>query len=360
MKSTFPYYNLQTIQVWNKAENWHEFINPINPHRDSIPKFEIDSRMSIASAGSCFAQRISQSLKSQDFNYLVTEKAPKLLSKELASDFNYGIYTARFGNIYTVRQLLQLLERASNTFGVENQAWLTKDKFFIDKFRPRIQPNGFESVSELLDDSRRHLIKVLEMFTTAEIFIFTLGLTESWVDLQDGSVLPACPGRGFGEFDKDIHKFKNFTHNEIMSDMRLFIEKITVINPQIKIILTVSPVPMAATIENQHILLSSTYSKATLRSVATEICQIYSNVEYFGSFEILKASARDHIYWESDFREVNSTGLNAVFASFYSYFCSAITNKDLTSRPCTESLDTVFTGIECDEVQLLEDISKDL
>ena len=68
----------------------------------------------IATAGSCFAQHISRSLSGAGFRYLVTEPAPEGMDAAAAAAANYGTYSARYGNIYTARQLKQLLERASN------------------------------------------------------------------------------------------------------------------------------------------------------------------------------------------------------------------------------------------------------
>jgi hypothetical protein len=49
------------------------------------------------------------------FNYFVAEQAQGL-SPEQARANGYGVFSARYGNIYTVRQLLQLFERAHGHF----------------------------------------------------------------------------------------------------------------------------------------------------------------------------------------------------------------------------------------------------
>ena len=82
----------------------------INPH--TTARFRLDRTTRVASAGSCFAQRISESLAAAGFNYLVAEPAPRWLPTDRAKAYNYGVYSARYGNVYTPLQLVQLVQRA--------------------------------------------------------------------------------------------------------------------------------------------------------------------------------------------------------------------------------------------------------
>jgi len=40
----------------------------------------------------------------------------------------------------------------------------------------------------------RHLKRVREVFSQAQIFVFTFGLTEAWVERRSGTVYPTAPG----------------------------------------------------------------------------------------------------------------------------------------------------------------------
>ena len=111
------------------------------------------------------------------------------------------------------------------------------------------------------------------------------------------------------------------TFSEIYDDLKASLEKIRSINPDMKIILTVSPVPLAATMSNHHIVIANTYSKSVLRAVAGQLSTELDYVDYFGSYEILTSCYRNHLYWEGDMRSLSDIGLDAVFKSFYKYFC---------------------------------------
>ena len=77
-------------------------------------RFElINTSDKIASAGSCFAQNIARYLTGRNFSYNVCEPAPIFFDRDQASDWGYGQFSCRFGNIYTILQLEQLLEQGA-------------------------------------------------------------------------------------------------------------------------------------------------------------------------------------------------------------------------------------------------------
>ena len=354
----FPYHSISDEQKWPSAAPWADFSVPINPHVNQIPKFSLDNQLKIVSAGSCFAQRISHSLQANNFNYLFTEHAPPFLPRNISQSYNYGVFSARFGNIYTARQLLQLVERCTGNFSPILKSWSTKDDTYIDPFRPRIQPDGFATEDELILDQQLHLEKVKDMFEAADVFIFTLGLTESWIDSRDGAVLPSCPGRGFGQYDPSIYKFHNMLYNEILNDLRLSVMKIRELNSDIKFIMTISPVPLAASMVNNHICLSNTYSKSVLRAAVGELVHEDEDVEYFGSYEILTHCFRNHLYWKDDMRSIKDSGLKAVFNSFYKYFASDFSDPILVPSEESVANTRTFPVIDCDEDELLRHLAR--
>lgn len=69
-------------------------------------KFRISRQDAIATAGSCFAQHIARHLEGRKFNVLQYEPAPRGMSTEMAKKYGFGIYTCRYGNIYTAAQMV--------------------------------------------------------------------------------------------------------------------------------------------------------------------------------------------------------------------------------------------------------------
>lgn len=109
---------------------------------------------------------------------------------------------------------------------------------------------------------------VKRVFLESNIFIFTLGLTEAWRSKIDGSVFPVAPGVSGSQFDSGIHEFHNYTAAEVQADLLTFLDKLKTVNPGVSVLLTVSPVPLIATYEQRHVIVSTVYSKSVLRVAA--------------------------------------------------------------------------------------------
>lgn len=271
----------------------------------------------IATAGSCFAQHISRTLLRQGYSYLVEESLPAFAFSEKE---NYGTFSARYGNIYTVRQLLQLLQRAYAVFEPKETAWRREDGRLIDPFRPQIQAGGFETVEQLEADRESHLSCVRSLFEKCNVFVFTLGLTESWISIHDGSVYPLAPGVVSPHVDPDSYRFHNFDVQETVDDMLLFLDYLGKVNLNVRVILTVSPVPLIATYEPQHVLCATTYSKSVLRVAAEQIAKQVDWVEYFPSFEMITGAHTRGAFFEEDLREVRPEGVAYVMSVFSRHY----------------------------------------
>lgn len=319
-----PYKNFPETSFWQEAvaKRPVEDIDPI-----LAAPFKIMPEDKIMTAGSCFAQHIGRALKGAGFCHFVTEALHPILSRKPVADrlgeTQYGIYTARYGNIYTARQLLQLLRRAYGRFDPGDDVWPLEDGRFADPFRPRIQEGGFLTREELLFSRAHHLRCVRRGFEEASYFIFTLGLTECWEAKADGAVFPLCPGVAGGAFDSDRYVFRNFTVAEVVADMKTFLEEFGAINPSAKIILTVSPVPLAATAEPRHVLVSTVASKAILRAACDEIERACHKTLYFPAYEIVTNSYKGSGNFSSDGRSVTAAGVKRVMDVFMRHLTSA-------------------------------------
>lgn len=311
---THPYRNLPAYTRWSRAvaEPACADVNPVI----NFP-FKVTPQDKVATAGSCFAQHIARRLKASGYNYFVTEPGHPLADEGIAERYNYRIFSARYANLYTTRQLVQLIERAYGERQPLENHWVLKSGRFVDPLRPAIEPNGFSSLAELEADRKQHFASVRRMFEELDVFVFTLGLTEAWVDRRDGTVFPVCPGVAGGEFDSDRHVFHNFRVSEVIEDLRVAIERILAVNPNARFILTVSPVPLIATAEDRHALVSTTYSKSVLRVACDEIAHAYSErVGYFPSYEIIVGSFNRGRYFAEDLRSVTEEGVSHVMRVF--------------------------------------------
>lgn len=341
-----PYFNLPPSNWWKHAVA-NRSVDTINPHLHTTLK--LDKKTRVGSAGSCFAQHISKALVERGFNYFVTENPPAHVPTAIAERYGYGVFSARYANIYTPLQLLQLIERAFEGRIPADQVWCDSDGRIYDLLRPRITPRGFSSHTEWEADHAQHLSSVQRLLQEMDVFIFTLGLTEAWLSKVDGIVYPTCPGCGSaGVYDPDKYGYHNFTVKETSEHLDNAISKIKQINPKIEIILTVSPVPLTASMEARHILQATTYSKSVLRVAAEEAVKKHNNVHYFASYELITATCQTNTFFEEDRRTVTPFGIDYVMNCFFDHFASSAvqvsaskaiinTDRDVHVRPiCDE------------------------
>ncbi len=345
--SSNPYTGLPDHQFWRRAIE-KVVATDVNPVVEA--RFNITRESKVATAGSCFAQHISRTLTAQGFNYLVTEDAGDIPS-DLAIERQFGVFSARFGNLYSARQLLQLFDRAYGHFSPADSAWTRGDGKLVDPFRPQIEPQGFSSIEALEQSREAHFVAVREMFAKLDVFVFTLGLTEAWQGRIDGAVFPLAPGVVAGAMDDKRYGHVNFSVREVVEDLQRFIDKLSSVNPAAKVIFTVSPVPLIATWENQHVLVATTYSKAVLRAAVGEMTKNNPNCDYFPSYEMITGNYTRGQYFEDDLRTIKQAGVEHVMRLFLSAYANKTQYKTETSSNQRDIMNEILSTnhVICDE-----------
>jgi hypothetical protein len=346
-----PYKNLPAKNFWRKA------VTDV-PRQDLMlpvaSSFQVQSTDKVATAGSCFAQHLANGLKSSGFNYFVPEGGEDLDPKT-RKERNYGVYSARYGNIYTTTQLLQLLQEAYSLRTPIDRVWKHSDGRFYDPYRPAIEPDGFESPDALLASRDIMLAAVRRIVEESNIFVFTLGLTETWRNREDGSIYPVVPGAVIGEHDPAKHEFLNLSVSDVRESLEEAISLFRDRNPSIRFLLTVSPVPLVATYEDRHVLSSTTYSKSVLRVVAEEVSRAQLFVTYFPSYEIITGHYNGGLYFEPDMRNVSMRGVRHVMRNFMREMTEQEDKPDTINpdiiRQSNESFEKL-SGLVCEEEAL--------
>jgi hypothetical protein len=177
-------------------------------------------------------------------------------------------------------------------------------------------------------DFARHRACSRRALEQAEVLIVTLGLTEIWEDVVDGSVicLPAGPYVNEGG-DMSRYRFRVSRYNENLANLERCAALLWEHNPNCRIIVTVSPVHLWATFrEDVDVISASCNSKATLRAVADEFVSRYERVAYFPAHEIatvflpmtghsIFAEGRENFH-------VNAATVEFIMKHFFEAFCS--------------------------------------
>lgn len=307
-------------------------------------KFLISESDNVMTVGSCFAQHLSRWLLTNTANMFVNEE----------DEFGGGIFfSGNYGNVYSALQLLQLFDRAFGSYETSNEVATDNRGRYFDPIRPSIMPRGLASKELVLSSRSAHLAKVRQLFLNADVLVFTLGLTEMWIRQSDNAALPSAPGVIAGEFDSKLTTFHNATYEDVYESLNTFVQNLEKVNPNCRVLLSVSPVPLAATFETKHVAVASMASKAILRASAQKIVDQYSNVDYFPSFEIFYTPGIGDYYFSEDLRHVEQAGVEHAMRLFKTHYLDggdsrAPSSKD-DRKAAVTNLISQYGDVVCDE-----------
>jgi len=308
-----PYSTLPSRNFWSPAVGKR---NSLDIDDLWVPKWQVRTSDKVVTFGSCFAQHFGRALLERGYAWTNMEPAPDGLGDSGIAKFNYNVFSARTGNIYTANILRQWCEWATGRSTPPDEIWEAGGRFY-DPFRPAIEPDGFESEQELRESRSLAIEAFGEAIRNADIFVFTLGLTESWRNADDGYEYAICPGTAAGQFDPIRHVFVNETYPSILKSVEDALSIMHEVNPGLRILLTVSPVPLTATATANHVLVATTYSKSVLRALAGDIAAKFDLVDYFPSYEIITAPPYQGQFFAENKRSVLNEGVAHVMAQFF-------------------------------------------
>ncbi|MDT9702080.1 GSCFA domain-containing protein, partial [Streptomyces sp. P17] len=141
---------------------------------------------------------------------------------------------------------------------------------------------------------------------------------EGWESVEDNTMFAVAPGTVAGSYDPARHRLRNLRQSEIRDDLLAFWEKLRAVNSKARMLLTVSPVPLAATATQNHVMVATSYSKSVLRSVAGELSEDMEDIHYFPSYEIISSHPSRGMFFEPDLRNVSLFGVDFVMKQFFS------------------------------------------
>jgi hypothetical protein len=276
--------------AWWGTRSTENRVEPI-ARPEFYPGFTLEPGEKIFTIGSCFARHVEDELMKRQYQIPVRELMGDPLFADLSTDVlnNYG--TPSIAN-----ELSWAFDPATPFVPQDHLLEVKPGKFVDLHFPPVIAPATWEVAT----GRRKALQKLMRLSANCRVIIITLGLSEVWFDKASGyylndtvrpSVLRLYPDRfelhvlsyqdSFEYLDKALQLLRRVNRNDI------------------RIVLTVSPVPLAATHRAMDVIVANTYSKSMLRAVAEEICEKYDWIDYYPSYESVTLSDRK-LSWEAD------------------------------------------------------------
>jgi hypothetical protein len=280
---------------------------------DEVPYVQthnfLDKSTPIGSAGSCFAIEIAHKLQSEGYNYVVTE--PYLRP---AQKFNNAC--ARWGTIFNTPSFKQLIERAFGASSTPKILWTEErngNLCYLDPFREDII---FNSVEEYEKDYNDHIVKVREALLKTRVFVITLGVNEVWYLKSTGHVFSRSPW----QVASNLVGRKVMSVQDNLGELQQMLDIWRNYNPELKLIVSVSPIPLHATFRGKttHVIEANSLSKATLRVAAEGFVRANKNVFYLPSYESVMHTTVSP--WEADQRHVTRAAVAKVMGLFDKMF----------------------------------------
>jgi hypothetical protein len=264
------------------------------------PKFLLGENPSIFTSGSCFAREIEHAL--HVLGKKVLSWSPGETSLDPGSFNRYNTFSV------------------INDFRLAHEGGYNKDLIWetpvgwVD-----YSANGIQPSRESLLETRQSSIDVHQRIAQADVFVLTLGLIEAWYDLKTETYLNFTPSEVLaGNLSRFECRITDYEEN-IKAAKYLINYLRENFNSNLKVIITVSPVPLGVSFTGEDIAQANTLSKSTLRAVAQKIADDDDMVDYFPSYEIVTLSD-PHQTWLPDYRHVRREAVARIMQTFIDHY----------------------------------------
>lgn len=254
---------------------------------------QIGYNAKIMAMGSCFSENIGVKLKDSYFN---------VISNPFGILFNPSSISSN------LRNLLNKKEFDSNDFFKHGSLWcsfahsnLLSDVDF-DRFQHRIN-NMSTAAATFLEKT--------------DFLLITFGTAWVFENVETGRLVANCHKLPASRFLR-----RRLSVEEIVDDYMSLVSEMRLVNPDLKIIFTVSPVRHWK--DGAH---ENNISKSTLHLAVDTLCNQLENVEYYPAYELLMDELRDYRFYADDMCHPSDLAIQYIWQRFTETYFSDITRK---------------------------------
>jgi tetratricopeptide (TPR) repeat protein len=285
----------------NAGGNWPSRgvgVNRVEPIATPIfrPEFQLNRGEKVFTMGSCFARNVEVELERAGFVLPVLEF---YRNEGQAAGFSLSELDL-YGTPSIYNELAWALD-PNTPFEPEVNLFEVSPGKFIDIHLPK----GFLPAALSTVKKRREMLsRCVATVAQCSVVVITLGLAEVWWDNEAQHYLNTLPHLRVLKAYPDRFEL----HALSVDQARAYLFKALALLEKhcpkdLRVLVTVSPVPLGATFRNKDIMVANTYSKAVMRVVAEEACQKFNFVHYYPSYETVILSARTEAF-EDDQRHI--------------------------------------------------------
>lgn len=261
----------------------------------SLPKYErdINHRTPVLSLGSCFAEHLGRRL----------------------AEVKVPVNENPFGILYhpeVIARNLELLLEGAQIKAAEQ--FRHQDLWRHFAFHGRYSLPGREEHLALINGQVQGGYPSLRQ---SKFLLLTLGTAWGYRLRETGALVANCHKLPADRFQR----FRS-TKDEIVARLGEALLACRAVNPQLRVVLTVSPVRHLrdGLVENQR-------GKAILLLAAEELTTRYDFIDYFPAYELVLDDLRDYRFYEADLAHPNQLAVDYVWEKFTQAFWSEATHR---------------------------------
>ena len=263
---------------------------PISKHKNNI-----SHKDKIMLLGSCFTENIGNKLSINGFETLINP----------------------FGILYNPFSICSSLNRIINLKFLDSEDLVKVNEFWF----------SYEHHGVFRDEKCDNLLQTINLgITKANLFlkqtnwlIITLGTAWVFFLKENNKILGNCHKLNPQLIDKKL-----LSVDEIVENISLTINNIREINPNIKIILTVSPIRHWKQGYRENII-----SKSALHLATNQLCETINDCFYFPAYDIVMDELRDYRFYQADMLHPSEIAVDYIWEKFSTHLFS-----DSTANLC--------------------------
>ncbi|MBB6460834.1 GSCFA domain-containing protein [Flammeovirga kamogawensis] len=263
---------------------------------------KINYSSKLFSIGSCFSQNIGNRL----------------------SDYQFNIVTNPYGTLYNPVSIFNNLINSLTNNPINEGKIVTINSVY----------KHFDFHSDISSNSKQNLLSEIKMINKevkthlskcTHLFI-TLGTSFIFEKITDSYLVGNCHKVPTKEFNQRLLDLEEMTSS--------FDELYQLLPKNISIVFTVSPIR-----HFRNGLVDNNLSKSILRYFTHQVCNKYTNVDYFPSFEIMMDDLRDYRFYTEDMVHPSPLAIDYI----WSYFKNGMI--DIKTEDTLKKIDKIRKGI---------------
>jgi hypothetical protein len=242
----------------------------------------IDHQSCLFTIGSCFSDVIGEKLLKNKFQVLANP----------------------FGVVYNPESIFKLLNAALRVDEFEEDSYIEKDKIWRN-YHLHSEVFG-KDLPDLKHKIHSEKLRAHEFLLKTKVLAITFGSAFAYRLKSNQQIVSNCHKMPPGLFNKEL-----LSPVKIIHDFDSFYQKVQEINPDLKIILTISPVRhIKDTIQLNNV------SKSVLRLASHWITEQHENISYFPAFEMMMDDLRDYRFYKEDMIHPTEVAENYIWEKF--------------------------------------------